>query len=117
VLLKDCRDDLWHAALLEDSLVASVCKASQAGRQGQVIARDTPAGAIAADGVNLSMQAAIRLTEVQVRGLVEQRLQVKGRVFTHHLHPHGKRLVKELAAFECQHLEVNVDTCKCQFET
>jgi hypothetical protein len=117
MLLKDLGDDLGHAALLENPLVASVRKVSQAGRQGQVIARGAPTWVIPANGVDLPMQTVVRFAESQVGGLVEQRFQIKGRVFADHLYVNEKRLIEDFTAFECQDLQVDIYMWKNQIET
>lgn len=117
MLLKDLRNDLRHTALLENPLVMPMCKTGQPGRQGQVITRDAPTWVVPPDSVNLPMQAFVRFTKIQVSGLVEQRLQIKGRVFADHLYMDEKGLIEDFITFECQDLQGSVYLWKNQIET
>ena len=72
VVFEDCRDDLRNTALLENPLVASMGKVGETRRQCQVIAGEPPPGVVAANRVNLPVQAFIRIAKNQVGRLVEQ---------------------------------------------
>jgi len=72
VVFEDCRDDLRNTALLENPLVASMGKVGEMRRQRQVITGEPPPGIIAANRVNLPVQAFVGVAKRQVGGLVEQ---------------------------------------------
>ncbi|VVN89173.1 hypothetical protein PS720_01720 [Pseudomonas fluorescens] len=75
MLFEDGGDDLRHAAPLENPLVAPMRKIGQPRCQGQVVARGALTWVISANRVDMPMQAFVRVAEIQVGGLVEQRLQ------------------------------------------
>ncbi|GAB5343840.1 hypothetical protein PFUM301598_23170 [Pseudomonas fluorescens] len=81
-MLKDRRNDLRHAALLENSLVAPMGKTRQARSQSEMVAGESNTWVTPADCVDLPVQPCAGFAEIQVSGLVEQRLQIQGGMLT-----------------------------------
>ena len=71
VLLKHCRDNLRHAALLENPLVATMGQVRHARRKGEVVAGQPLPRAFPANAVDLPVQAFTGLAKIQIGRLVK----------------------------------------------
>ncbi len=116
-MFKDCRDDLGHAALLENPLVTPMSQVGQARCQRQAIPGESAPGVIAADRVNLPVQPLCPFAKIEIGGLMKQCFQVQAGVLTEHLHLNEKRLIDDLVAFKRKHLKVCLYSWNDKVET
>ncbi len=108
VVFKHLGNNLRHGGLLENPLVTPMSQTRQPWCQCQVISREPGVGLIPANGIHLPMQPGIRFTEVEIDGLMKQRLQIQRRVFADDLQLNEIRLIKYFAAIKVEHLKVVV---------
>ncbi|MNZ92211.1 hypothetical protein D3C78_1112270 [compost metagenome] len=106
VLLQYPADDLRHAEVLEDALVAAVGQVGEAWHQAQAIAGQALAGVALGNAVDQTMHPATVRGEGEKGRLVQQTFQVEVGAFADQFEVEAKRLADGLAATEGEDLQV-----------
>ncbi len=102
-------DDLRHAEMLEDALVAAVRQISQLRTQAEAVAGQALAGVALAGAMDHTVHTFAGRAEGEIGGAMEQGFEVEIGALADHFDVEAVGLVELFMAFETQYLQVGFD--------